>query len=240
MTDKKKDPALLPLDVPRQIILNTKKHTYAWNLRRVTCADWEKFFTAIVSQTLQTEGQREQVVESDTAMIKLADGVVASVEGYGDLTGIEKWKDALPVQHRAAVGMVLRNVAAEKNPDEPQPCGLIEVRLCATWPAAGQTVMYGGLLHRFKHPTVDQLARFNFEASRVITRGMAPNTVSIYPSRQAVAMKIYDELIESVGGYSINGKAIEGAESICREMDGAHKAAAALQVFQGDDDLRIE
>lgn len=241
MTEETKDrQAMLPLDTPRLVSLKNKENRYAWHLRRVTCTDWEKFFAAVVSQTLQIDGQREQIVESDTAMIKLVDRVVVSVDGYGDLSGIENWKEALPVQHRAAVGVVLRNVAAEKQPDAPQPCGLIEVSLSAPWPTEGKLVLYSGLIHRFKHPTVDQLGRFNFEASRVITRGMAPNALSIYPSRQAIAMKIYDELIESVDGYAVNGQPLTDVEAICREMDGAHKATAALKVFQGDEDLAIE
>jgi hypothetical protein len=53
-------------------------------------------------------------------------------------------------------------------------------------------------------------------------------------------MSIYDDLIESVDGYSVGGKPLEGAEAIKREMDGGHKAAAALELFVGGAEVTIE
>jgi hypothetical protein len=64
--------------------------------------------------------------------------------------------------------------------------------------------------------------------------------VTSYPSRQGVAMKIYDDLIESVDGYSVGGVPLTGVEAIRREMDGAHKAAAALALFEQGDEITIE
>jgi hypothetical protein len=63
--------------------------------------------------------------------------------------------------------------------------------------------------------------------------------VTTYPSRQLIAMKLYDELIDSVDGYSANGEPLADAETIQREMDGAHKASAALALFEGGDSVAI-
>ena len=71
-------------------------------------------------------------------------------------------------------------------------------------------------------------------------RGTADAGVTTYPSRQAIGMKIYDDLIVSVDGYSSGGSPLIGAEAIKREMDGAHKAAAALALFSQDDVITIE
>jgi hypothetical protein len=240
MTEETQARLQLDLDKPRQVSLKTKNGTYLWHLRRVSCADWQKFFTSIINQTLQIDGEREQVIESEAAMIELVDRVVDSVEGYGDVSAVPNWKAALPLNHRAAVGLVLRNVAVEARPDAPQICDLVEISLGATWPTDGKSLMFSGLLHRFRHPSSDQLKRFKFESSRVKVQGTAENGRSIFPSRQAIAMKMYDDLIESVDGYSIGGQPLSGVEAICREMDGAHKAAAALALFTGDEAVEIE
>lgn len=239
MAESTEERTLLPLDAPRVVSLKTKTTAYTWKLRRVTGDDWAKFFAAGVHQLLQADGRRERVVESEAAMVELVDRVVLSADGYGDLTAVRDWKAALPLRHRVAVGMVLRSVAAEIRPTAAI-CDLVEIPLTATWPTDGKSVAYTGLIHRFRHPSAEQLKRFNFEASRVEVRGTAENGVSVFPSRQAIAMKIYDDLIESVDGYSANGEPLADIAAIQREMDGAHKAAAALELFLGDEEVEIE
>jgi hypothetical protein len=44
-------------------------------------------------------------------------------------------------------------------------------------------------------------------------------------------MGLYDELIQSVDGYGVDGKPLEGVEIIRREMDGYHKAESIAQLF---------
>lgn len=233
--------ALLPLDQPRQVVLRARERGYTYTLRRVTDKDWAQYFSGIVHQTLQVDGRRENVFETDSALIELVGAVLVSAEGYGDLSAIKDWKSALPFKHRVAVGIVLRGVAsAPPSDDAPALAELVDVRLNGTWPTEGKSLLYEGLVHRFRHPSIEQLKRFNFEASRVKVRGTGENGVSIYPSRQLIAMKIYDELIEGVEGYGVNGEPLAGVDAIRREMDGAHKAAAALQLFVGEDEVEIE
>ncbi len=233
--------AVLPLDAPRQVALKSKAQVFTYHLRRVTEADWRAYFSSIVHQVLQVDGQREQVFDSDSALVELVDRVLTSVDGYGDLSAVKEWKLALPFRHRVAVGVALRSVGPSVTAETAPPiCDLVEVALDATWPVDGKTMLYEGLIHRFRHPSIAQLKRFNFEASRVKVQGTGQDGVSIYPSRQAIAMAIYDDLIESVDGYSTGGQPLEGVEAIRREMDGAHKAAAALQIFLGEDAVEIE
>lgn len=230
---KKKEAALLPLDAPRRVALKGKSQIYIWNLRRPSDADWMKYFTSIVNETLQVDGHREQVFESEGAVCELVDKLLTSVEGYGNMTA------ALPFNHYLAVGYVLRNVGAADAQPEPRP-GLVEVTLNATWAADGQTSLYSGLVHRFRTPPISALKEFNYNAARVKVRGTSKDGVTSYPSRQAIALQMYDGLIESVDGYSVSGAPLIGVEAIQREMDGAHKAAAALQLFDGGEDVRIE
>ena len=232
---------MLPLDMPRSITLKSGKHTFTYHLRRVTCADWLSYFQGIVNQTLQVNGQREQVFESDSALLELVDSVLTDVEGYGDIGAMKEWRVAVPLKYRMAVGIALLSVGVSKAKDiTPSLCDLVEVTLDATWAVGGKTLFFSGLVHRFRQPSIADLKRFNFEASRVKVTGSAKDGITVYPPHQAIAMKIYDDLIESVDGYSVHGKPLEGVDEIKREMDGAHKAKAALELFRGEEDVTIE
>jgi hypothetical protein len=236
----KKD-AMLPLDVPRAVALKSGSGNFIYHLRRVGIADWRTFYSSIVHQKLRVDGQLVEVFESESALVELVESALVRVEGYDGIDQVKKWKDALPLQHKLAVGVALRSVSvAKKKETSSLLCDLVEVRLDAAWATDGETMYYQGLVHRFRHPSIEQLKKFNFEAARVIVRGDGDNGISLYPSRQAIAMKIYDELIESVEGYSIGGVAISDVEAIKREMDGAHKATAALEMFATGEGVEIK
>lgn len=54
----------------------------------------------------------------------------------------------------------------------------------------------------------------------------------------SIAAKLYDEMIQSVEGYSVHGHALtDDVAEIRRHMDTLHKAAAVMQVFspRGED-----
>lgn len=225
---------LLPLDEPRVIKMHAGDKVFTWRFRRITSDDWRTYFAGIVHQTLHVNRAREEVLEDESAKFDLVDRTVISVDGYGDLSGAKNWKLSLPLAHRLAAAVVLRAVGVSTaKQDETPLCDLIEVRLDANW-SAGEgetTTQYRGLVHRFRQPSIADLKRFNFESSRVRVSGDTENGTNIYPSRQAIAMKIYDDLIESVDGYSVGGARLGDTESVKREMDGAHKAEAALALF---------
>lgn len=237
------EPVLLPLDKPRTVAFKIKKSTFIYRFRRIGLADWEKFFQSIVNQTLQVKDAREQIFESESALLELVESTLTSVEGYGEIAGLKDWKRALPLKHRIAAGVALRSVGESTRPDEsPLLCDLVTVSLDAGWSAStdGKTTFYSGLIHKFRQPSIADLKRFNFECARVRVTGSAENGVTTYPARQAIAMRIYDDLIESVDGYSVGGVALSGTENIKREMDGSHKSAAALALFSSDDEITIE
>lgn len=236
-------PVLLPLDAARSVAFKTKRGAYVYRFRRITQADWHRFFQSIVHQTVQTKGAREQIFETESALLDLVDRTVTSVSGYGDTSSVKDWKRALPMQHRLAAGIALRSADESHGKTEsPTLCDLVEVSLDANWGAGedGKTTFYSGLIHRFRQPSIADLKRFNFESARVRVTGTAESGVTSYPARQAIAMKIYDDLIESVDGYSVGGTPLTDLEEIKREMDGAHKAAAALALFSQDEEITIE
>jgi hypothetical protein len=235
--------ALLPLDTPRSVAFKSKQGAFIYHFRRIAAADWGRFFQSIVNQVIQIGDARERVFESESALLELVENTLVSVDGYGDMSKLKDWKRALPLNHRLGAGIALRSVGPSQSKSEPPIlCDLVEVSLDANWGGAadGKTVFYSGLIHRFRQPGIADLKRFNFESARTRVTGTAQNGVTTYPPRQAIAMKVYDDLIESVDGYSVGGIALSGAGAIKCEMDGAHKAAAALALFDADDEITIE
>jgi hypothetical protein len=235
--------AVLPLELSRTIVLKGKDKKFVYHFRRLTQADWQAYFGGIVHQTLVRGGVRETVFEIESAQLELVEKTLKSVEGYGDTSILKDWKLALPLMHRLTVGVMLRDVGLSKTQAEStQLAELVEIRLDATWSAneTGRLTLYSGLIHRFRQPSIEQLRRFNFESARVRVEGDSENGATVYPARQLVAMKIYDELIDQVEGYSVDGKPLGGADQIAREMDGAHKAEAALALFTQGDPVRVQ
>jgi hypothetical protein len=226
------------------VAFKTKRGAFVYHFRRIGLDDWQRYFAAIVHQTVQIKNVSEKVFETESALLELVDRTVSSVDGYGDLSNAKDWKQSLPLRHRIAAGITLRAVGESEAADADQPilCDQVEVSLDANWGSAGdgKTTVYSRLIHRFRLPAIAELKRFNFESARVRVTGTAEAGVTSYPSRQGVAMKIYDDLIESVDGYSVGGVPLTGVEAIRREMDGAHKAAAALALFEQGDEITIE
>lgn len=240
MSKKIQENALLALDAPRAVTLKAKARKYTYHLRHVALADWKAYYLAIVSQVLNRDGEREEVYDSEAAAIELVDRVLIGVDGYGDLSAKKNWRQEVPLMHRRAIAVALRGVGVAKEQDDvPELCELVTVKLNATWPTAEKTTLYSGLIHRFHQPSIEQYKQFRSETARVKVRGNALDGATIYPSSQAVAMKLYDDLIESVDGYSVRGAPLSDVEAIKEEMDGAHKAAAALELFQGGEEVSI-
>jgi hypothetical protein len=242
MKKSKAPQAMLPLDESRSVALRgPNKHLFTWHFRRIAQQDWEEFFAGIVHRTLRHEGAQEQVFDSDTALIELVDTAVTSVVGY-DGVDAENWKARLPIKHKFAVGVVLRSVGRERDADDGALSEFVEVPLSASWSMeaqSGKMTMYSGLIHRFRHPSIEQLRKFNFEAARTRILGSGDDGITVYPVRQSIAMKLYDELIDSVDGYSVGGEPLTGVEAIRREMDGHHKATAALEMFAAGSSIEI-
>jgi hypothetical protein len=227
--------AELALDTPRVIALKTARGEFKYKTRRVTLKDWEACFLGIIDQTMRVDGQFEKVFDRDTALVELADRVLVSA---ADLD-YQAFKDTklVPISHRLAIGSILQSISAQEG--ATPAADSLEIVVAGIWPIGGVSHVFENLIHRFRHPEIEHLKRFRFESSRVRVRGEGKDSVSMYPSRLAIAMKIYDDLIESVDGYMVNGVPLEGVENIKREMDGAHKAVAALQIFTRENEVEV-
>jgi hypothetical protein len=243
-----KAPVGLELSHPRIIVLAGKNskgepRLYRYETRRIRLEDWDRYFRAVVNQTRNVDGEREQIFENDTARLDLVERVVTAVDGYGDFGAaqITNWRAALPLNHRLGVGGALCSVGAQEQDEDAPLSEFTEIKIDALWSAnaEGKMQLIRGLVHRFKQPSIEQLKRWNYESARVRVRGTAKDGVTIYPSRPAFAMVMYDELITGVDGYTVNGTPLTGVDAINGEMDGCHKAESVMALFGGTDVVTI-
>lgn len=236
--------ALLALDVPRQIAITISGKPVTFTFARVPDAAWRKFFSSVVyrieQKLVDRTLQRVRLYDEDASLIALFEYVTkingyAGSEGLGDI----QLKARVPVRHRLAVCQVLRSVTAAADA-QPALTDLVDVTLEAPWTVGddGGMQMFTGLVHRFRQPTLDQFRRWRLGVSRTITTGDAENGTTTYPSRLAISLSLYDEMIAEVDGYSVHGVSLgSDLAAIQKLMDGMHKARAVLELFERDDDV---
>ena len=108
------------------------------------------------------------------------------------------------------------------------------VLLDATWTYDSEISMqrFVGLKHILKTPSAAQHQRYTREASRSRVVGGSRAGQTVYQGAQLLLAKLYDELIQSVEGYTFNGEPLSTPDVIQREMDMLHKVMAAQELFQ--------
>src|SRR5207245_8358208 len=90
--------------------------------------------------------------------------------------------------------------------------------------APGHMQQYRGLVHVFASPSAEQRRRFLRAKNRAVVAGGSRSGTTIIPSSHLVLVRLYDELIRSVDGYSAGGVALGSPERIARAVYGFHKA----------------
>jgi hypothetical protein len=230
--------AAIELKNPRVIAIAERGKNYLLKLAPVTKAQWLRYFESIVSTSENQAGKRVDSFDSTTARVELVEKLLVGAEGYATggqpIASIPGWQQLIPLRHRQAAGNVLTEVErAEPEDDEALMLGFEPVYLNAVWSAneRGEMVKYSGLCHRFKTPTAEHQRRFSRDSSRSVVVGGSRRGVTKWLGVQATLADLYDELVESVEGYTVNGALLEGRESIVREMDTYHKVAAADVLF---------
>ena len=106
------------------------------------------------------------------------------------------------------------------------------VYLDAIWSAGEDGVMrkFKGLRHNFKSPSSDQQRRISRDSSRSCIIGGSRTGKTQWMGAQATLAEIYDELIVSVDGYTVDG-AVPDREAVIEFMDTYHKVAAVDILF---------
>lgn len=233
--------ALLELNASRIIVLTDRDKLYTLECRRITSADWEKYFSSIVVTSEQRGKERINVIDVTSPRVALAEAVLISADGYrvaggGALQDLPNWQTRIPLSHRQQLGETLAGVRASEA-ELSIHAEAEEVLLDATWGfnadlGGGRMQRFLGLKHILKVPTEAQHRRFTAEASRSRVIGGSRSGKTVYSNASLLLAKLYDELIVAVEGYSFNGEPLSTPDVICREMDMSHKVMAAQELFQ--------
>ena len=233
--------ALLELNCERVIVLADRRHDYWLVCRRITSADWLRYFAGILITSQQEGRERVNVIDVTTPRLELAEAVLKGAQGYKvaggiDLMSLPNWQIRIPLAHRLQLGEILADVRPSAASDDLTiyPEGEV-VLLDATWSAIdglAQVQRFSGLKHVLRTPTEDQHRRYSRESSRSRVVGGSRSGKTVYAGSQPLLAKLYDELVVSVEGYSLNGNPLGDAATIIREMDMIHKVVAAQELFQ--------
>ena len=232
------DGAMLPLDEKRVVTFIDRKFTYTFYLSRIMPDDWARYFDGIVHSSRNAGKAMEETLDLETPGIALVESKLETTDGYrGDFMATPGWQSKIPPRHTRPISWLLRTVAVSDcaTEDRPYDPDSIEVLLDAAWGMnkPGEMTMYQGLVHRFKPLTAEHKRKFYRAASMTRVVGGSRNGTTIYPVRYRALVQIYDDLIQGVEGYSVNGAPLESVEAVRREMDLYHKVKAAEELFAG-------
>jgi hypothetical protein len=229
----------IELKAPRIITIEDRGKQYAFTLARITKKLWLRYFEGILSTSENQAGKRIDSFDSSAARLDLVESSLVTASGYAlpegktSIDQVEGWKAQLPIAHRLGVAnAIISVVASEQSGDEPIALGLEPVFLDAIWSADDKGVMrkFKGLRHNFKSPTADQQRRLSRDSSRSRVVGGSRKGITVWLGAQATLAELYDELIVSVDGYTVDGVEPD-RESVIEFMDTYHKVAAVDVLF---------
>ncbi len=235
-------PELLPLDARERVIVFRSGGRICRHIfRRITASDWETFFAHIVAEFREEKNGFMQVVDTDFAKLVVYNRAILRVEGYDTPDGSEPnklpdWPECIPQEHRLpAVEFLMKLNQSEVQNRFSLETGSKRVRIDAMWSEAeelGSMKEYQGLVHKFATPKAGHRQKFLKAKNRSFVAGGSRNSTTIIPSAYPSLVRLYDELIEGVEGYSVSGRPLDGRDEIAREMDGFHKSVAVSRLFQ--------
>ena len=230
---------LLMLDEPRVIAVRDSNVNYTFRFRRILQTDWERYFNGLYVASSNEGTAQVNTTDLNTAGIELFESTLVKAEGYKNAMDRKEdfWK--IPPRHSILVSWLLRSVCASTfEDDSPLDCDSIETRIDALWSQTtpgDETTGFKGLVHRFTPITVEQKKRFMRRGAINKVVGGSRKGTTIYSMKHKLMLELYDQLIQSVEGYGIAGRPLEGVENIRREMDAYHKTEAVAQLFNVGD-----
>jgi hypothetical protein len=213
---------------------------YRFALVRITSAQWMKYFSGILSTSEVKDREITYSFDNTKAIMELVQSALVNATGYrlpagvNDITQVHLWQFKIKTSHCMGVGNALLHVrAAEQEDGEAMEIGVEPIRLRTVWGATdkGEMVVHSDLVHRLRTPTAEQAHRYRRDLSRSKVVGGSRSGKTINLNAQPTLAALYDELIDSVEGYEVNGQPLVGADMIAREMDAYHKVVAAEQLF---------
>jgi hypothetical protein len=229
----------IELKAPRVIVIEDRGKPYWLTVSRITKKLWLQYFEGILSTSENQGGKRVDSFDSSSARLNLVDQALVTASGYALPAGktsidqVEDWRNLLPLGHRLAAANAIISVTASEPKDEDViALGQESVYLDAIWGAGEDGVMrrFHGLRHNFKIPLAEQQRRISRDSSRSRVVGGSRGGKTQWLGAQATLAELYDELVASVEGYTVDG-AEPDREAIVEFMDTYHKVAAIDLLF---------
>lgn len=229
---------LLPLDLDERVsVVKFGGRFYYYAFHRITSADWDGFFSRIEAELEDDKGAVNRMTTSDVGALWLfSEAAIRAERSVSDGRAAEDlptWKAKIPQDHCIAAVNKLTAVWIKDLDDVLEAEGE-RVELDAFWTASRPVngmLKFCGLVHRFNTPSADQRRRFQRARHRVRVVGGSRSGRTMISCTLSLLAKLYDELIQSVEGYSVNGRPLGGRDEVIREMDAYHKASAAAALF---------
>jgi hypothetical protein len=230
----------LELAGERHIAIKDRNHFYRFTLAPIGREMWMKYFDSIVSTSENRNREQLNTFDTSTPLLALVSEALLSADGYKmqePISAIPNWKAQLPIGHRLAIGQVLTRVSPVDagSDDEAVALGSESVVLESLWnsDANGAMMLHRPLVHHFATPSFEDERRYLRDQSRSKVVGGSRTGKTVWTGVQRALVEIYDGLIQSVEGYSVNGASLAGAtKEIPTYMDTYHKVVAAQQLFK--------
>ncbi len=241
--ESKSKEVLLPLDVERCVTFKDRNIPYIFYFSRITEADWENCFNGQYLSSHNEGRQQVTVMDSTTPGIDLVENKLTRVEGYiGDFQSKPGWQHNIPPCHSLPAWRLLTAVGPSAVREERFNPEAFEAVLDAGWgmETPGAMTVYAGLVHVFKPLTAEQKRRFGRGTSEVRVVGDRKHGRTIFIPKQPLLLKLYNEMILEVRGYSVNGEKLVGRDAIVAHMDAYHKVMAAEQMFISNNEPDVE
>jgi hypothetical protein len=230
----------IELTGPRIIAIADRGQTYKFAVARIEKKQWLKYFEGVVSSSENRNGTRVDSFESMPALVDLVESAVTEAWGYKVADGAAVssragWQQMLPLRHRQAIGNALTEVErSEPAEDEALALGVETVYLNAVWGAdeKGSMLKHLNRVHRFRTPGSEHQRRYSRDSMRSMIVGGSRRGTTKWLGMQPTLLELYDDLIDSVSGYQVNGQDLgEDKGQITQWMDAFHKVVAASALF---------
>jgi len=228
---------LLPLDLAeRAIPLQCAGRVYEHVFRRITAADWAAYFASQAAERADEGRSRPQSGDHFETSLLLYERIILRSDGYKTRDGrkpeeLPNWPNCIPFWHRvAAIDLLMKTswtFATDSIVLEPDGTSVSFVLLNEGGSWAMKQL--SGLIHHFRAPSGEQRRRFLRMLENLLADRSAVDRAGL-PEWYTVPTSLYDELIVSAEGYSVNNRPI-APDELQREMDALHKLIAATKLF---------
>lgn len=211
-------------------------------LRPPKLEDWRRYEINLKSTVEASEHSPEALQFDSAAMeaaVELYNSLFTEATGYcvtseGGVVACEQ----IPAHHKEMVIRALGDVGPETAQnsdgidDSITPFALDPDRITVTLQAQARGEDFAGLTHMFSPPTAaDRIGYSRVVSQALFVRG-SQSLKTLLPARLPGLVKLYDQLICEVRGYSVQGQEVSERAAIVKHMDPLHKKAAVQALFE--------